>query len=296
MWRESFEHGVGIIDPHPFADQERYFEGTVVPNNAVRVALVEGRIVGFIAASRTSISQLYVRKGFLRRRVGSLLLDWAKAQSDGSLWLYTFERNVGARAFYERNGFGIAARGHEPHWKLDDLRYEWLRGSAPMRLIATERLALQPQLAVHADEMFRVLSDPAIYEFENEPPQSLERLRARFARLETRRSTDGGDLWLNWVVRRGPVAIGYVQATVHRGGGAGIAYEFASAHWGQGFAQEAVRAMMAELAGRYGVEGVTAVLKGANHRSKRMLDRLGFSMHERGDIEADEICMRRDVP
>jgi hypothetical protein len=33
-----------------------------------------------------------------------------------------------------------------------------------MRIIATDRLRLEPQVATHAEEMFRVLADPAIYE------------------------------------------------------------------------------------------------------------------------------------
>lgn len=125
MWRESFELGVGIEDPHPIAEQEKYFWTVVIPNNAVRVAFLEGRMVGFVAASPTFISQLYVRKGFHRRGIGSRLLEWCKGQSGGSLWLFTFERNVGARAFYERHGFRIVARGFEPMWQLNDLKYEW---------------------------------------------------------------------------------------------------------------------------------------------------------------------------
>ena len=125
MWRESFEFGVGVLDPHPIREQEQALLAEVVPNNTVRVAFLEGRMVGFIAASTESISQLYVRKGYDRRGIGSLLLQWAKEQSAGSLWLYTFERNAAARAFYEHHGFRIVARGHEPHWDLDDLKYEW---------------------------------------------------------------------------------------------------------------------------------------------------------------------------
>lgn len=125
MWRESFELGVGVTDPHPVEEQSRYFLSEVVPNYAVRIALLDGAMVGFVAASPTSIAQLYVRKGFHRQGIGSRLLQWAKEQSTGSLWLYTFQRNSGARAFYEHHGFTIVARGHEPNWKLDDLRYEW---------------------------------------------------------------------------------------------------------------------------------------------------------------------------
>ena len=125
MWRESFEFGVGVPDPHPLEEQARYLLTEVVPNNVIRVACLEGQIVGFVAASPTSIAQLYVRKGLHRRGIGSRLLDWAKTQSSGTLGLYTFARNSGARAFYERHGFKIVARGHEPTWDLDDLRYEW---------------------------------------------------------------------------------------------------------------------------------------------------------------------------
>ena len=126
MWRESFEFGVGVSDPHTLEEQEQYLNAVVIPNNVIRVAFFQGQMAGFVAASALSVSQLYVRTEFHRRGIGSRLLDWAKEQSGGSLWLYTFERNAGARAFYERHGFRIAARGFEPSWRLEDLRYEWV--------------------------------------------------------------------------------------------------------------------------------------------------------------------------
>ena len=101
-----------------------------------------------------------------------------------------------------------------------------------MRVIETARFTLEPQIAAHAEEMFVVLSDPAIYEYENQPPPSIEWLRARFAKLETRLSANGHEQWLNWVIRV-PTSelIGYVQATVRPGGHAAIAYELSSAYW-----------------------------------------------------------------
>src|SRR5436189_3991013 len=130
-----------------------------------------------------------------------------------------------------------------------------------MRVIETGSLTLEPQTAAHAEEMFAVLSDPAIYEYENEPPPSLEWLRARFARLESRRSPNGSEQWLNWVIRL-PTSelIGYVQATVRANGAAAIAYELASAYWGRGLGYEAVQAMLAELVAQYGVRALSAVL------------------------------------
>ena len=112
-----------------------------------------------------------------------------------------------------------------------------------MRTLATTTLTLEPQVAAHADAMFVVLSDPAIYEFENAPPASLEWLRTRFTKLETRQSADGQDQWLNWViVLPNQQLIGYVQATVRGDHSALIAYELASAFWGRGLAHQAVSA------------------------------------------------------
>ena len=166
-----------------------------------------------------------------------------------------------------------------------------------MRDLATPRLALEPQVVAHADAMFALLQDPAIYRYENEPPSSLEWLRERFLRLESRTSADGSEQWLNWVVRRKPSqVIGFVQATVRGGTSAGIAYVLGSAYWGRGFASEAVQAMLVELGGHYGVNAFSAVLKRGNARSMRVLERLGFTpappaarpLHEAAD---DEIVM-----
>jgi len=167
-------------------------------------------------------------------------------------------------------------------------------GVAEMRTLHTARLVLEPQLAAHAEAMFDVLRDPAIYEYENEPPSSLAWLRERFRKLETRTSGDGREHWLNWVVRlTSGECIGYVQASV-RGERAGIAYEFGSGYWGRGFASEAVQAMTGELVQAYGVRELTAVFKAANARSQRLLERQGF-MPAAGDAEPDERCMRRSL-
>lgn len=127
MWRESFEAALGIHDPHSLAEQRAYLLERVAPVNTIRVAVRGGRIVAFVAASPRAVAQLYVRRGFQRQGLGTRLLRWAQERSDGSLQLYTFARNAGARAFYERHGFRATAHGFEPRWQLDDVRYEWSR-------------------------------------------------------------------------------------------------------------------------------------------------------------------------
>lgn len=167
-----------------------------------------------------------------------------------------------------------------------------------MRTIAGESVILEPQVAGHAEEMFAVLSDPAIYEYENEPPTSLDWLRERLTRLESRKSADGEQLWLNWVVRlENAGLIGYVQATVLPTGRAAIAYVFASKYWGRGLA-EACQAMIAELAARYRVRTVYAVFNRRNVRSARLLERLGFAPTPKlagVDLKPDELLMVRHL-
>jgi ribosomal-protein-alanine N-acetyltransferase len=168
-----------------------------------------------------------------------------------------------------------------------------------MRTLQASICTLEPQIAAHAQDMFAVLSDPAIYEFENEPPVSQAWLQERFTRLESRGSADGTQTWLNWVLRlpTGELA-GYVQATVLGSGAALVAYELASRFWRQGIGSSAVLAMLEELQASYGVHTFVAVLKRANWRSLAMLRSLGFQpasaeqVHEFA-AEADEMVMIR---
>jgi [ribosomal protein S5]-alanine N-acetyltransferase len=127
--------------------------------------------------------------------------------------------------------------------------------------------------------MLGVLSDPAIYEFENEPPPSEEWLLRRYQFLEQRRSADGREKWLNWVIRLpGGALAGYVQATVLPSGVAQVAYELNSRNWRQGIGSSAVVAMLEELRSEYGVHTFAAILKSANFRSLGLLRSLGFSL------------------
>jgi [ribosomal protein S5]-alanine N-acetyltransferase len=170
-----------------------------------------------------------------------------------------------------------------------------------MQTLCAGSLRLEPQLAAHAREMFSVLSDPAIYEFENEPPPSEKYLFERFTKLESRRSGDGTEQWLNWVIRLPSNELaGYVQATVTASSRAYVAYELASRFWRQGIGRAAVTLMLDELRSAYGVNDFYAVLKARNFRSEALLIALGFSRvtdpaQFEIEFEADEIVMHRQA-
>ena len=155
---------------------------------------------------------------------------------------------------------------------------------------------LEPLTATHAAELFEALSDPAIYEFEGEPPPSLERLESGLRRREARLTPDGKTI-LDWAVRTNDSRIaGYVQATLHPDSTAYISYELASAFWRQGIGSAAVGRMLEELSATYAVAKFVAVLKSANFRSLGLLRKLGFVAGSEADAEvyeatADELTL-----
>ena len=127
LWRASFARGVGAPVPHPRDEHLRYFDEHVLAETSVHLALRDGELAGFVAFTPDAVMQLYVHVDHLGQGIGTQLLDRAKAQSGGRLWLYTFVTNANAQRFYERHGFDVVERGFEPAMQLGDLRYEWRR-------------------------------------------------------------------------------------------------------------------------------------------------------------------------
>jgi ribosomal protein S18 acetylase RimI-like enzyme len=130
MWRASFRHGLGITDPNPIEGELEYFRATMLYNNRVQLVWRDLELLGVLASKPDSISMLYVDIDHLGQGIGSRLLRLAKAESSGSLSLYTFATNQRACRFFESHGFSIAERGFEPFWQRQDIKYVWFASSA----------------------------------------------------------------------------------------------------------------------------------------------------------------------
>ncbi|HEY3188948.1 MAG TPA: GNAT family N-acetyltransferase [Solirubrobacteraceae bacterium] len=103
-------------------------------------------------------------------------------------------------------------------------------------------------------------------------------LRRRFVAWESRRSPDGEEAWLNWVVRHRADrrALGWVQATV-RGTAASVAYALLPAERGAGAASDAIRALTAWLRATLDIGEVTASIAQENAASARVAHAAGFA-------------------
>ena len=144
--------------------------------------------------------------------------------------------------------------------------------------LATPRLDLTPLTADDADDLFPSLADPALGRFTGEaPPADVESLRSRFGRWERRRSPDGTELWLNWVVRLrdDDRAIGVLQATVADGETA-IAWTIGRSFQHRGFATEAGSALLPWLRAAFGDGTIVAWIHPDHLASQAVARRIGM--------------------
>jgi ribosomal protein S18 acetylase RimI-like enzyme len=91
------------------------------------------RLLGFLAIRRSRrngwevLEKLYVDPEVQSRGVGTALLDQAKALRPDGFVLWVFQKNDGARRFYERHGFLLAklTDGADNMEREPDALYSW---------------------------------------------------------------------------------------------------------------------------------------------------------------------------
>jgi RimJ/RimL family protein N-acetyltransferase len=155
--------------------------------------------------------------------------------------------------------------------------------------------------------MFVPLQDDAIYRWISAlPPGSLQALRERWARNESRVSPDGTEAWLAWAVQRAGdgVHIGKIDVCLDTASTVtNVGYVFFPAFWGQGLATEAVVAVVEHLIG-LGITRLVATVTVGNAASARVLTKAGFAFTRvipendtiRGALHDDEEYVRIAPP
>lgn len=145
------------------------------------------------------------------------------------------------------------------------------------------RVRLDPLRVSDAAEMAAVLSAPQLYTVIGGDPPSVAELTDLYRGQVVGRSADGREQWLNWVVRVGSQAVGYVQATV-TGTDAEVAWVIGLPWQGRGYATEATRAML-DLLAAAGVRTVAAYVHPEHAASAAVARAAG--LHPTGELDAD---------
>ncbi|MGI9169315.1 MAG: GNAT family N-acetyltransferase, partial [Caulobacteraceae bacterium] len=105
--RAAFDHRLPWLSGlHTPAEDRGFYRDHIFNDCAVWGASDAAGLAGFIAFREDWVDQLYVLPAAQNRGVGSRLLSVAQAAFP-QLSLWTFQRNTGARRFYEARGFVV---------------------------------------------------------------------------------------------------------------------------------------------------------------------------------------------
>jgi GNAT superfamily N-acetyltransferase len=133
LFVRAHDDGMTYIPPVPEASLPRIADDLFEYNDEVWLAEEGGRPLGFVAIRRSPnegwevVERLYVEPDEQNRGVGTALLDQAKALRPDGLVLWVFQKNEGARRFYERHGFRLVklTDGAENTEREPDALYRW---------------------------------------------------------------------------------------------------------------------------------------------------------------------------
>jgi GNAT superfamily N-acetyltransferase len=122
---------------HSEESVREWIKHELLPGGDVTVASIDGIVVGFVAVSAAReknghadcswINQLYLLPKYVRRGIGTTLLNHAMNTLPPPIRLYTFQCNQIARQFYEHHGFKPIAYsdGSANEENSPDILYEW---------------------------------------------------------------------------------------------------------------------------------------------------------------------------
>ncbi len=125
--------GWNFVPPVPDEALPRIADGLFERHEEVWLAEEDERTLGFLAIRRSErdgwevLEKLYVDPEAQNRGVGTALLDQAKALRPDGFVLWVFQKNKGARRFYERHGFRLVklTDGAENTEQEPDALYAW---------------------------------------------------------------------------------------------------------------------------------------------------------------------------
>src|SRR6266545_7975485 len=113
--------------PRIDAEHRAVLGGWFIDRGPIWLAEEDGHVVGFSGIKDEEPTHLYVDPAAQNGGIGSALMEHAKAVSPTRLELWVFQKNEGARRFYERHGFRLVelTDGAGNMEKEPDARYEW---------------------------------------------------------------------------------------------------------------------------------------------------------------------------
>lgn len=116
---------------HSDAEVKQWIREVLIPTGGLYIYRERGVAVGMLCISVHGgfswIDHLYIHPEHVGKGFGAALLTFAKKSLPSPIRLYTFQQNVGAIRFYEREGFRPIrlSDGAENEERCPDVLFEW---------------------------------------------------------------------------------------------------------------------------------------------------------------------------
>ena len=109
------------------AEEDLAYVGGLFGDHEVWIAENDVGVLGFAVLSSDQLLQIHVEPAQQGRGIGTRLLDQAKERRPAGFTLWTFQKNVGARRFYERHGLELVrlTDGEGNEEREPDVQYAW---------------------------------------------------------------------------------------------------------------------------------------------------------------------------
>jgi GNAT superfamily N-acetyltransferase len=109
------------------AEEDLAYVGGLFGDHEIWIAENDVGILGFAILSSDQLLQIHVEPAQQSQGIGTRLLDQAKERRPAGFTLWTFQKNVGARRFYERHGLELVrlTDGEGNEEREPDVQYAW---------------------------------------------------------------------------------------------------------------------------------------------------------------------------
>lgn len=158
--------------------------------------------------------------------------------------------------------------------------------------LTTPRLRLRPWRDEDLPAIAAINSDPVVMEY-FPAPLSLEETEAMIQRLRGHFEQHGFGLWAVQVIG-GAECIGMIGLQIpyfeaHFTPCVEVGWRLGQDHWGQGYATEAAQACLQFGFEELGLEEIVALTPTINHRSRRVMEKLGMERQPEDDFDHPRI-------
>jgi GNAT superfamily N-acetyltransferase len=127
LLRSTYDRMTFIPRLHTPEEDLAYVAGLVVDHEVWVVENGDAGVLGFAVLSADQLLQIHVSPDEQNKGIGTRLLARAKERRPGGFTLWVFQKNEGARRFYERHGLELVrvtdGEGNEEN--EPDAQYAW---------------------------------------------------------------------------------------------------------------------------------------------------------------------------